>query len=195
MSGADCAQGGHMPKKADDSPVFQLKITLRGSKPPIWRRMQVRGSTTLYKMHYILQDVMDWDDYHLHQFIVDGVYYGVPDQEWAPEIISERRVKLEQIVSVEKDRFVYEYDFGDSWEHVIVVEKVLPAEPGVRYPVCLTGRRACPPEDVGGIWGYYDFLEAIQDPKHPEHEDMLEWIGGSFDPEAFDVDRINQQLK
>ena len=184
-----------MPKKADDSAVFQLKVTLHGSKPPIWRRIQVRGSTTLFSLHYFLLNFMGWEGYHMHQFIVDGVYYGVPDREWMPEMISEDSVKLEQIVSGAKDRFIYEYDFGDSWEHLVVVEKVLPAEAGVRYPVCLAGKRACPPEDVGGIWGYADFLETIQDPKNPEYEDMLEWVGGSFDPTEFDVDAVNQQLR
>jgi hypothetical protein len=184
-----------MPKKADDSPVFQLKVTLRGSKPPIWRRIQVRGSATLEDLHDIIQIVMGWEDYHMHQIIADGVYYGVPDREWAPEIVNEHDTRLDQIVSAEKDRFVYEYDFGDSWEHLIEVEKVLTVGAGASYPVCLTGKRACPPEDIGGIWGYYSFLEAIQDPKHPEHEDMLEWVGDSFDPNEFDVESVNQQLK
>jgi hypothetical protein len=139
---------------------------------------------------------MGWTDSHLHQFIVDGVDYGVPDPEWPElEMQSERRVKLGQIVRAVKDHFVYEYDFGDSWEHVIVVEKVLPAEPGVRYPVCLAGKRACPPEDVGGVWGYAEFVEAIRQPRHPEHRTMLTWVGGSFDPEAFDLQAVNQALK
>ena len=94
-----------------------------------------------------------------------------------------------------KDRFVYEYDFGDSWEHQIVVEKVLVPEAGVRYPVCLAGKRACPPEDVGGIWGYAEFLEAMRDPEHTEHETMLAWIGGAFDAQAFDLEGINQRLR
>jgi hypothetical protein len=127
---------------------------------------------------------------------VDGIYYGVPDPEWPElEMQSERRVKLGQIVRAVKDRFVYEYDFGDSWEHVIVVEKVLPAEPDVRYPVCLAGKRACPPEDVGGVWGYGEFVEAVQQPRHPEHRTMLTWVGGAFDPEAFDLQAVNQALK
>jgi hypothetical protein len=184
------------PRTADESPVFQLKITLQESKPPIWRRIQVRGSTTLSKLHQILQTVMGWTDSHLHQFIADGVYYGIPDPDWADLAIkSERRVKLGQLVMAVKDRFVYEYDFGDSWEHALVVEKVLPAEPGVRYPICLAGKRACPPEDVGGIWGYTEFVEAIRQPTHPEHDAMLTWVGGSFDPEAFDREAINQALK
>jgi hypothetical protein len=186
-------------RKVDESPVYQLKVTLKGSKPPIWRRIQVRGSTTLPKLHAILQIVMGWTDSHLHQFMVGDIYYGIPDPDWDLDIKSERRIKVGEIVSAVKDRFVYEYDFGDSWEHEIVVEKVLPPEPGVRYPVCLTGKRACPPEDVGGLWGYAEFVEAIGDPKHPEHADMLTWVGGreplGRDPLAFDVDAVNQGLK
>ena len=182
-------------KKADDSPVYQLKITLQGSKPPIWRRIQVRGSTTLAKLHAILQIVMGWTDSHLHQFIVGDVYYGIPDPDWGDEVKSERRVKLGHIVARVNDRLVYEYDFGDSWAHTIVVEQVLVPEPGTTYPVCLTGKRACPPEDVGGIWGYAEFLEAIRDPRHPEHATMLQWVGGHFDPQAFDVAAVNRAFK
>ncbi len=184
-------------KKQDNSPVYQLKVTLKGSKPPIWRRIQVRGSTRLSALHEILQIVMGWTDSHLHQFIVGDVYYGVPDPEWGwgVEIKNEQRVQLEQIVSGAKDKFIYEYDFGDSWEHEIVVEKILSAETAGSYPACLTGKRACPPEDVGGIWSYDTFLEALRDPKHPEHEEYTAWIGGEFDPEAFDCQTVNQELQ
>ncbi|HRV94457.1 MAG TPA: plasmid pRiA4b ORF-3 family protein, partial [Anaerolineae bacterium] len=103
--------------------------------------------------------------------------------------------RLNQIAPGEKTKFVYEYDFGDSWEHVILVEKILPPEPGVHYPRCIKGKRAGPPEDVGGIWGYEDFLEAIKDPKHPQHEAMLEWAGDDFDPEAFDMSGVNEALE
>jgi hypothetical protein len=184
------------PKKTDASPVLQLKITLRESQPPIWRRIQVRASTTLYKLHQVLQTVMGWTDSHLHQFIVDGAYYGIPDPNWAElDIKSERGVKLGHIMTAVKDQFVYEYDFGDSWVHEIIVEQVLAAEPNIRYPLCLAGKRACPPEDVGGIWGYAEFVEAIQQPQHPEHDAMLAWVGSSFDPEAFDLQAVNQALK
>ncbi len=182
-------------KKADDSPVYQLKVTLKGTRPPIWRRLQVRGSTTLLKLHTIIQIAMGWTDSHLHQFIVGGMYYGMPDVEWDDDMQDERRIKLGQIVSAVKDRFTYEYDFGDSWEHEIMVEKVLAPEPGAQYPICLAGKRACPPEDVGGVWGYAEFLDTIADPERPEHEEMLEWIGGSFDAEAFDLEAVNQMLK
>jgi hypothetical protein len=173
--------------------VYQLKVTLKNSKPPIWRRIQVNSDINLYRLHQNLQVMMGWTDSHLHQFIVHGEYYGTPDPDF--EVTNETSIKLDRVVSEAGDKFVYEYDFGDSWEHSILVEKILQPETGVNYPICLTGKRACPPEDCGGIWGYGDLLEAMQDPTHPEHKDMLEWLGGSFDPEVFDVDIVNQRLK
>ena len=155
------------------------------------------GDVTLARLHRILQAVMGWLDYHLHQFIIDGTYYGEPHpdyEDWL-EMKDERRFRLHQVAPGEGFRFTYEYDFGDSWGHTLLVEKVFPPEPGVRYPVCVKGRRACPPEDVGGIWGYYGFLEAMQDPDHPDHEMYTEWIGGEFDPEAFDLDEVNAALR
>jgi hypothetical protein len=175
--------------------IYQLKITLKGSKPPIWRRVQVASTTTLAKLHRIIQIAMGWEGYHLHQFMIGNVYYGIPDPDFNdPPTRSEKSVKLAQIIPGAKYRFVYEYDFGDSWLHDIVVEQVLAPESGVRYPRCLTGKRACPPEDCGGIYGFYDFLAAIQDPEHPEHEEMLEWVGGEYDPAAFDIEAVNLQL-
>jgi hypothetical protein len=178
-----------------DAPIYQIKVTLKGSKPPIWRRIQVRGDINLGKLHTILQEVMGWEDYHLHQFIVGRTYYGVPHPDFGFDMRDESRVKLNQIAPGEGFKFLYEYDFGDSWEHVLLVEKVLPPEQGQHYPVCIKGKRACPPEDVGGVWGYAEFLEAIQNPDHPEHEDYLEWIGGDFDPEGFDLDGVNAGLR
>jgi hypothetical protein len=180
-----------MPSSTD---IYQIKVTLRDSKPPIWRRILVPGDIPLAQLHDILQAVMGWYDAHLHQFIVEGTYYGVPDPDDYVEVKDERRIRLSQIVSGIPYKFVYEYDFGDSWEHELLVEKILPPEQGMRYPVCIKGRGACPPEDVGGVWGYALFLEAIRDPEHPEHEDYMEWIGGEFDPEAFDLDEINAAL-
>ena len=176
--------------------IYQIKVTLKGSKPPIWRRIQVPCNITLAELHRILQAVMGWWDYHLHQFIVGRTYYGVPHPDYYDymEMRDESQVRLNQIAD-EGSKFVYEYDFGDSWEHVLLVEKVLEPEPDRQYPVCIKGRGACPPEDVGGIWGYYSFLEAVQDADHPEHEDYLEWIGGEFDPEAFDLDEVNAALR
>jgi hypothetical protein len=177
--------------------IYRLKVTLKDFRPPIWRRAEVRDDITLAKLHRILQIVMGWYDCHLHAFTVRGIDFGEPEDDETGElgIRSERRVKLSQIIRGEKDRFTYTYDFGDGWEHEILVEKILPPEPGVRYPRCLVGKGACPPEDVGGVYGYADFLEAIQDPNHPEHDEYLEWIGGEFDPNAFDLEGINGELR
>jgi Plasmid pRiA4b ORF-3-like protein len=175
--------------------VYQIKVTLRGSKPPIWRRIQVTSGTTLAQLHRILQRVMGWEGSHLYQFVVGGMEYGDPNMLEEMEGEDARRVTLATPVRGAKAKFHYEYDFGDGWDHELRIEKVLPFEAGKRYPVCLTGKRACPPEDCGGIWGYADFLDAIHDPQHPEHEAMLEWIGGEFDPEAFDLDEVNRDLQ
>ena len=175
--------------------VYQIKITLRGIRPPIWRRLEVFSDTTLEKLHLIFQLAMGWANYHLHQFTIKGEEYGQPDPDYDFELEDERKVKLYQVVSMEKFKFSYEYDFGDSWEHTVLVEKILPVEKGKRYPNCSKGKRACPPEDVGGVWGYTDFLETIKDVHHSEHEDMLEWVGGEFDPEEFDMKYVNERLK
>lgn len=180
------------PKQTAPSVIYQIKITLKDTKPPVWRRVQLSGGTTLGKLHEVIQTVMGWQDYHLHSFTVGAVEYGVFEPEL--RLRSEHGVKLSQIIPGEKFKFHYEYDFGDSWDHVLVVEKVLAPEPGVSYPLILTGRRACPPEDVGGVWGYEGFLEAIKDPDHPEHDEYLEWVGGDFDPEEFDLADAVQAL-
>ena len=182
------------PKSSPQVPIYQLKVNLRGAKPPIWRRIQVPSDITLYKLHHILQVVMGWTDSHLHQFIVGRTSYGEPHPDYGFEMRSEKRAKLDKIAPGEGDKFIYEYDFGDGWEHIVLVEKILAPEEGVRYPLCLKGVRACPPEDVGGIWGYASFLEAIRDPEHPDHESMIEWIGIEFDPKEFDLEWVNEQL-
>jgi hypothetical protein len=182
--------------RSEDEPlgavVYQLKITLSDTEPPIWRRLQVAAETTLANLHQILQVAMGWEDYHLHQFVVHGTGYGVPGS--GPGLRNEKNVNLSQIAPEVGLTFVYLYDFGDNWDHIVLVEKILDAKAEVDYPVCLEGKGACPPEDVGGIWGYYAFLEAIQDPNHPEHDDMLEWVGGEFDPERFTQDHVNSML-
>jgi len=174
--------------------IYRLKVTLRGSRPPIWRRFLVPADITLKRLHDSLQAVMGWTDSHLHQFTAKGVVYGTTDHEFGMVRVSETRTTVAQILRRPKDRLMYEYDFGDSWEHDVVLEAVLPPGSG-RYPVVEGGRRACPPEDVGGISGYALFLEAIADPKHPEHAEMLEWIGGCFDPESFDSGETNPDIR
>ena len=174
--------------------IYQLKISLRDIRPPIWRRVQVQSSITLSQLHLIIQAAMGWYNCHLHSFSIQGIDYGKFDPEYGLDMEDENKAKLNQVVTQEKSKFSYTYDFGDGWEHSILVEKILPKEPKVSYPLCIKAKRACPPEDCGGAWGYIEFLEAIQNPQHPEHESFQEWIGGNFDSEACDLQEINQRL-
>lgn len=178
--------------------VYQFKITLRNIKPPIWRRIQVPETYSFWDLHVAIQDAMDWSDYHLHVFEIINpstgleVEIGIPEKEYGEygDTLDEKRKKIADYFSMENPTANYEYDFGDSWEHKIRLEKILPREKGVNYPRCIGGKRACPPEDCGGIWGYERLLEILKDPKHEEHEEMLEWLGEEFDPELFDPDNI-----
>jgi hypothetical protein len=177
--------------------VYQLKVSLNNARPPIWRRILVPETITLYDLHEIIQIAMGWTDSHLHGFTIGEQNYGDPknDEFGGLGIKNEIHFRLKQLGLHEKASFSYEYDFGDSWEHTLLIEKILPAEKGVYYPVCLAGKRACPPEDVGGVWGYVDFLQIISDPKHKDHDEFLEWIDGDFDPEEFDLDEVNENLR
>ena len=178
--------------------IYQLKVTLKDSKPPIWRRILVPSKIDLGGFHGILQIVMGWTDSHLHQFVSGRTLYGTPFDEFGSgldmECEDETEYSLSQLMKKEKDSIIYEYDFGDGWEHKIILEKILPYDSSVRVPTCVKGKRACPPEDCGGIWGYGNLLEAIKDPSHPEHREMLEWLGGEFDPEVFDIEQTNNAL-
>jgi hypothetical protein len=176
-----------------DKNVFQLKVTLMGSKPPIWRRILVSETVTLPKLHRILQVTMGWTDSHLHSFSKGQEFFGEP-LEHMEYMRSEARVKLNSLLLREKDTLAYEYDFGDGWEHKIVLEKILPADGTVKLPVCVAGKLACPPEDCGGIWGYYQLLDVLADPDHPEHENMKEWLCGDLYPEHFDLAGVNALL-
>lgn len=177
---------------ASSARIHQLKVVLRGARPPIWRRLQVPSDMTLAELHRVVQVAMGWQNYHLHQFEIAGVTYGVDDGEgWGPAPEDEGRTRLDRVAG-KGTRFTYEYDFGDSWEHVITVEDVLDAGPGRTYPVCIAGKRACPPEDCGGVWGYEGFLAAVADPDHEEHEQLLEWAGGQFDSEYLDLAAVNR---
>ena len=175
--------------------IYQIKITLQNSNPPIWRRIQIQGDTSLDKLHDILQVAMGWTNSHLHQFIVDGAYFGPFNPEYPePPMSDETQFTLREIAKGPGSIFTYEYDFGDSWHHELLIEEIVPAQER-KHPVCLAGERACPPEDVGGVWGYEAFLYAIRDPDHPEHEDYIEWIGGEYDPEGFDLEAVNAALR
>lgn len=174
--------------------IYQLKVTLRDSKPPIWRRVLVPGDYTLGDLHRVIQVLMDWDGDHLHEFRIAGERYGVPSPEdWEP-VGEEEEFSLGEVAPA-KTRFSYTYDFGDSWEHVILVEKIVPREPDRTYPLCVKGSRAAPPDDIGGMWSYMYLVDAL---KHPdEYEDVadrLEWLEG-HDPEAFDLERVNRRLR
>lgn len=175
-------------------PILQLKVTLRGVRPPIWRRLEISTDTTLLEFHHILQAAMGWTDSHLHQFEQNGVCYGAPDRDFGQPMVSERRTRVGDLLPTAKARLTYEYDFGDGWEHEVFVEALLEAQPDARYPRVTGGKRSCPPEDVGGAPGYDAFLEALADPTHDEHASMLEWIGGPFEAERFDVISANDRL-
>jgi len=177
--------------------IYKLEIWLLDIKPRIWRTFAVPGNIKLPELHEVIQAVMGWENSHLHQFKFGDIYYSdpYPDFDMYDDTLDERKVKLTDLVSKPRQRFIYEYDFGDGWKHMVKVVSVGSAEKGAKYPVCLAGERACPPEDCGGPWGYEDFLEAIRNPDHEEHEEMLEWIGDNFDPEAFDVKMVNRWLK
>ncbi len=177
--------------------IYQIKVTLNDIRPPIWRGILVSSNTNLHKLHDILQIVMGWHDSHLHQFTISGEHYGDPENDEGGEfgIQPEARFKLSQVVQGAGSRFQYEYDFGDGWHHTVLVESVQPPQPGEHYPRCMNGKRACPPEDIGGAWGYPQFLEAIADPGHSEHDETLMWVGGEFDPEAFDLEEVNASLR
>ena len=175
--------------------VYQLKVTLLHSQPPIWRRFQVESAVTLQRIHRILQVVMGWTDSHMHGFRVPQPGSRGARQRFLPiEEAAENSTRLADLLHRPTDRMIYEYDFGDSWEHDIVLEELVARSSTVRYPNVLSGRGACPPDDVGGIPGYCHFLEAIKDPKHPDHEDMVEWGGADFDPARFDVQSVNRAI-
>lgn len=177
--------------------VYRLRVELLEIKPLIWRRLLVPAEVRLPKLHQCLQLTMGWTNSHLHQFKVGDTHYGVPDPEW-PELQmrDERQVRLCDLIGEVQREIVYEYDFGDGWEHRIVLEQTEPANKFMSYPLCTAGERACPPEDVGGVSGYEEFLNIIGDPKHKEHGQSLLWAGsGAFDPEGFDLNAVNRALR
>jgi hypothetical protein len=184
-------------QRAPSSTLYELKMTLRGSEPPIWRRLQVPGSIKLDRLHEVFQVAMGWTDSHLHQFVDPPMVYSVPSEEDYPgvERLDERRFRLADLAQHEKASFLYEYDFGDGWGHDVLVEKIVSAGPEKKRAVCLAGEKACPPEDCGGIWGYYELLEALNNPKHESHQEMLDWLGEPFDPGRFDPEEVNAILR
>jgi hypothetical protein len=180
------------------STIYQIQIALRGLKPKIWRRILIPSDTLLSEFHEIIQITMGWENCHLHQFIKDGTYYSNEnDAEAMFDSINyqKKKTRLKSLLTSVKEKIVYEYDFGDSWEHDIILEKIIPFDGNLRYPICITGKMHCPAEDSGGIYGYSNMLEILAQPDHEEYSQYLEWLGDEFDPEYFDKDEINELLR
>lgn len=179
--------------------VLQFKIVLCETEPAVWRRIQVADTATFWDLHVAIQDAMGWEDYHLHMFRIlqkngrkrpiQVELIGIPDGDYDDDTLADWDTKVTEYIASEY-KILYEYDFGDSWEHEIIFEGEFERITGNKYPCCLDGAMKCPPEDVGGIPGYYHFIEIMTDKKHPEYRDMLDWHGGKFDPEKFDAKKV-----
>jgi Plasmid pRiA4b ORF-3-like protein len=183
-------------RRQGSAPIYQIKVGLLGAKPPIWRRLEVPADMSLATLHHVIQVAFGWGDCHMHVFETASGNFGVADRQLGYR--SEKPVTLEQVAPAVKSTIRYTYDFGDDWEHDIVVEKVLDRSSSVTYPRCTGGRRAAPPDDCGGVWGYANLIEAVRDPAHPDHEDLMDWMGltdsAQFDPEHFDAASITSAL-
>jgi hypothetical protein len=185
-----------MATRRSPSPrIYTLRIELEDIAPPIWRRLQVPIDITLPRLHNTLQVAMGWTDSHLHSFQIGDKEYSNSDELDELKMLAEKGRKLDSLLGNELRDFGYLYDFGDSWQHRVVVESITAAQSNWSYPLCVGGARACPPDDVGATPGYQNFLDAISNPRHEEHEDYLVWIGGAFDPEGFDINSVNRELR
>lgn len=180
------------------SDVVQIKITLKHAKPPIWRRVLVKSSISFHELHYTIQMAMGWGAYHLYEFEVDKFRVGILDEETEhyqfTDLIDSKTITLEEVLDQGAKKMKYTYDFGDNWQHEILIEKVLPPDENGFYPQCVAGKRNCPPEDCGGIPGYAYFLEVMKKKKGAEYREMKHWAGGNFDPEEFDLEETNLYL-
>jgi len=178
--------------------IYHVKISLRGSKPNIWRRLLIPSDLLLADLHKIIQTSMGWMNSHLHQFIKGRTYYRarVEEDDFWDELdnVDYKKIKISGLLKNEKDKIIYEYDFGDGWQHDILLEKILVDDGKIKFPVCLKGKMNCPPEDCGGIWGFKNMLQILQEPKHEEYDSYLEWLGGDYDPEEFDIEFVNELL-
>ena len=174
--------------------VYVIKVTLLGISPPVWRRALVHRDITLRNFHKTLQTVMGWTNSHLHQFVFNSQKYSDPKLGLGAGIIDERRTRLGDVICTPGTRLLYEYDFGDGWQHELLLEEVLLGDESFQQ-ICVAGARNCPPEDCGGPQGFADLLNVLQDCRHPEHDDIKAWVGEDFAPECFAVDEINRQLR
>jgi hypothetical protein len=192
---------GRAPSFSAGAPgvILQIKITLREITPTIWRRVQVPADLLLSELAQVFIETMGWTNSHLHEFKVKGIRHGEPDPEGDDfdmgDLVDESTVSLRQVVESGATTFTFLYDFGDHWEHNVEIEKIdVEPLPGVEYPACIAGERACPPEDCGGAGGYENLLDAITDPEHEDHEQLMAWLGAPHDPGAFNVTRVNVAL-
>jgi hypothetical protein len=178
----------------DTTRVLQFKVELLGVEPPIWRRIQVPEGYTFWDLHVAIQDAMGWRDYHLHAFRVVGSedVIGIPDEEGDDPLETQPgwKLRIADYFTYQIPLAIYEYDFGSSWVHEVRFESSHDAVPGTAYPKCIGGERRRPPEDCGGVRAYLELLKTLRDPSDPEHASMLEWVGGSFDPEEFDAGSV-----
>lgn len=174
--------------------TYQIKISLKNSKPKIWRRIVVNSDMNLFDFHKIIQTTMGWSNSHLHLFS-DGFEEFAPKELEIEDAKNSRSVRLDKVLRGEKTKILYEYDFGDGWDHEILLEKILAPDDPLQIPKCIAGKRNCPPEDCGGVWGYEKMLEILKQPDHEEYEGFIEWLGEEFDPDFFDMDEINKWLK
>ncbi|HEY3842077.1 MAG TPA: plasmid pRiA4b ORF-3 family protein [Acidimicrobiales bacterium] len=177
--------------------LFQLRIELDEVDPAVWRRLLIPGQVKLAKLHLMLQAAMGWSDSHLHAFAIGELRFGLQAddfEDYDEDEIDEASLTVKSALA-SADHFTYEYDFGDGWEHRITVEATLPEPAPMKFAVCLEGQNACPPDDVGGPGGYENFLAALADPGHAEHQDYKRWIGGAFDPAEFDLGLVNILLQ
>ncbi|WP_043429288.1 plasmid pRiA4b ORF-3 family protein [Cystobacter fuscus] len=191
-----------MPSSRKSTPpgsIYVLHAQLEGIQPPIWRELHVQAGTSLLKLHAILQEAFGWTNSHLHQFETRSKIYGprLPGDElgFFRPILDERKYLLSDLAPAARASFSYVYDMGDNWVHRIRVKKVQPAQARMRYPACTAGARAAPPEDCGGVPGYDNLLEALRNPGHEGREELLEWVGGSYDPEAFDLEATDKAIR
>ena len=177
--------------------VMQFKVTLREVSPRVWRRIQVPETYSFWDLHVAIQDAMGWLDYHLHEFTLTGpegepVRVGIPgDDDWQETpCLDGNEEPLSRYFGPHNKKALYAYDFGDDWQHDVVFEKTLPGDPLLKYPLCVDGKRRCPPEDCGGSWGYQQMLRALANPRHSEHQEWKTWAGRGFDPEKFDAAKV-----
>jgi hypothetical protein len=177
------------------SKIYQFKIELKGIEPKIWRSVQLNDNTQLLDLHYAIQIAMGWYDSHLYQFEKQGMIYGDPEALEDGNVQDDSIAEIVDMFKAEKDTINYAYDFSDNWEHVVTLEKIIDAKEPLEHMICVGGKRNCPPEDCGGVPGYLDMLEVLKNPESDEYKELIEWIGGAFDPEFFELSIINESFK